>query len=292
MKSFRWLLMLWGVIWLLNLLRGPGIEEEAPRRPRIDAASAQDDGPPVTLKPPSANAPRRGPALPPPSADDPVVLVEPDRKQGTSVGTAFAMHEDGVWVTARHVVNDCRRVAMRGRYGWSAIEVAWVHPRADLAIVRTQGAPAHLALSQDDVSYDQNGYAIGYPQAKPGAVHGHLLGRTRMRSPGLFAGESSTLAWAEVERQPGLSGSLGGISGGPLLDETGRVIAVIVAEVPRRGRFETLAPEVLRAVAARDELWPSSRQAPLQLPLHENDFGRTGEELRQRSSVALVGCSA
>lgn len=279
----RGLLLIWGVIWLLNFLRGPAADAEAPRRPSIEPSAESQYLP--------RPAPRRGPGLPPPSEDDPVVFVEPERKRGTSVGTAFAMHEDGLWVTARHVVSDCERLALRGRSGWDGVEVAWLHPRADMAIVRSQGAPAHLALSRNAVNLEQDGYAVGYPQARPGAVHGHLLGRTRMRSPGLFSGVSSTLAWAEVDRQPALSGSLGGISGGPLLDEDGRVIGVIVAEVPRRGRFETLAPEVLYAVAARPELLPPSSTPALALPMGAGDFGRVGEQLRQRQGVALVGCS-
>lgn len=282
MGSFiRGLLLLWGALWLINLLRGEGGESH--RRP------------PVVVAPEGEYQPhqprRRGAPLPPPSEDDPVVMVEPDHKHGASVGTAFALHEAGVWVTARHVVNDCRQLALRGPRGWQEVEVAWLHPRADMAIVRSNGAPAHLALSTDDISMDQEGYAVGFPQARPGAVHGHLLGRSRMRSPGLFAGVAATIAWAEVERQPPLSGSLGGISGGPMLDDSGRVIGVIVAEVPRRGRFETLAPEILQATASHPELLPDSSEPALVVPLDEHEFGRGGDQLRRRLSVALLGCS-
>lgn len=284
MGSFvRGLLLLWGVLWLINLLRGPADGQSQPRRPNVVV-------PEGAYPPPGPR--RRGPPLPPPSADDPVVMVEPETKRGASVGTAFAMHESGVWVTARHVVSDCHRLALRGRQGWSEVEVVWMHPRADMAIVRSGGAPTRLALSAADVTLAQDGYAVGYPQARPGAVHGHLLGRSRMRSPGLYAGVASTVAWAEVDRQPALSGSLGGISGGPMLDESGQVIGVIVAEVPRRGRFETLAPEVLYAAAARPELLPGSSEPPLVVPMNEQDFGSAGDLLRRRLGVALLGCSA
>lgn len=279
----RGLLFLWGLAWLISVLRGPAPDVEAPRRPSVERPPDQHYVP--------QPSPRRGGLLPPPSEDDPVVLVEPDRKRGATVGTAFALHEEGVWVTARHVVSDCRQLAIRGSEGWAELQLVWLHPRADMAIVRSRGAPVHFALSPEDVSYDQDGYGVGYPQARPGAVHGHLIGRTRMRSPGLFTGMSSTLAWAEADRQPAISGSLGGISGGPLFDEAGRVIGVIVAEVPRRGRFETLAPEVLRAVATRAELLPDAATPALALPFRPEDFGRVGEHLRRQYGVALVGCS-
>ena len=75
-----------------------------------------------------------------------MVLVEPEQHQGVSVGTAFAVSEEGVWVTARHVVQGCTEIAERRSNGWNEVRVAWVHPRADLALIRSQGAPAHFAL--------------------------------------------------------------------------------------------------------------------------------------------------
>ena len=220
-----------------------------------------------------------------------MVLVEPEQHQGVSVGTSFAVSEAGVWVTARHVVQGCTDIAERGPNGWDAVRVAWVHPHADMALIRSQGAPTHFALANDDIVSNQDGYAFGYPQGRPGSVHGHLIGRTQIRSPGLFTGTAPTLAWAEVERQPAFKGSLGGISGGPLLDANGRVLGVVVAEIPRRGRFETLAPEVLREVAAHGRLVPPTSHAPVVVSLPEADFGRVGDELREQYAVSQVACA-
>jgi len=275
-----WLLLLWGLTWLFGGLGGGDGDEWQDRRPRQERPG-QDY---------VESHPRRGQVLPPPAMDDPEVMVQPEARRGSSVGTAFAVHESGVWLTARHVVHGCSEVGMRGRFGWSRVQVEWLHPRADMAIVRTAGAPTHLAFSANDVHLEQTGYAFGFPQARPGAVYGHLLGRTRMRSPGLFTGSSMTLAWAEGGRGPEFEGSLGGISGGPLLDDQGRVIGVIVAEVPRRGRFETLAPEVIRAVATRSNMLPAPAEPALSFAVEPRNFGRVGDELRRQMSVALIGC--
>ncbi|MFN0313906.1 MAG: serine protease [Burkholderiales bacterium] len=258
-------------------------QTDGPRRPRVELP-VQGDGKPYRSE-------RTVPLLPPPSRGDPVIDVEGGRHGGSSVGSAFAMHESGIWLTARHVVDGCKIVAVRGRFGWARVQVVWLHPRADLAIFRTRGAPTHFELSGAPVRQGMEGYAMGYPQGRPGSVRGLLIGRTQMRSPELYAGTAATLAWAEAARAPAIGGSLGGISGGPVLDEAGNVLGVIVAELPRRGRFETLAPEVLQEVAMNTQLLPRGRAAPDSLALDANNFGRVGDQLRAQFTVAQMGCS-
>jgi serine protease Do len=278
----RTALLVLGLATLVNNLMQGRPDFDAPRRPSVNGAGAVETR--------VGHAQRRGPVLPPPSDYDPVVEIESKQRRNASVGTGFAMHESGLWITARHVIQDCAQVVMRMPRGWLRTEVVWRHPNADLAMVRTRGAPGHFALSETAAARDQNGYAFGFPQGRPGSVHGHLIGRTQMRAPGLFAGASAALAWAEVGRQPQQGGTLGGISGGPLLDDHGRLLGVIVAETPRRGRFETVAPEVLRALAGRRELLPPPTQSALLLEVPERTFGQVGDRLRQQLAVTQIGC--
>jgi serine protease Do len=258
-------------------------DTDGPRRPRVELP-AQEHARPYRSE-------RTAPILPPPSRRDPVIDVEGAKRGGSSVGSAFAVHESGIWLTARHVVDGCSVVAVRGRFGWARVQTVWLHARADLAIFRTRGAPTHLDLSGAPVRQGMEGYAIGYPQGRPGSVRGLLMGRTQMRSPELYAGTAATLSWAEAARAPAIGGSLGGISGGPLLGEDGNVLGVIVAELPRRGRFETLAPEVLQEVAMNPQLLPRDSAVPDSFALNANNFGRAGDQLRAQFSIAQMGCS-
>lgn len=265
-----------------GLILFQGEKTDGRRRPPVEAPSFNGTTP--------SRPGRTMPILPPPSPEDPVVIIEGEQRKGTSVGSGFAMHSSGVWLTARHVVDGCSVVALRGRFGWSQVRVEWLHPHADLAIVRTKGAPTHFEFSNTPAMQGEDGYAVGYPQGRPGSVHGHLLGRTRMRS-NLYSGNAATLAWAEVARAPNIDGSLGGISGGPVLDPDGRVLGVIVAEIPRRGRFETLAPEVLQEVMSNTKYFSVDDEQAESIAIHPEDFGDAGNQLRARLTVAQMGCS-
>jgi serine protease Do len=277
---FRYFVLFCLVALVRELIRSP--EVDGSRRPPV-----------VISKPKPAPLPssdRSAPPLPPPSFTDPLVVVEFDRKSGSSSGSAFAMHESGVWMTARHVVDGCSLVAMRDRNGWAQISVSWTHPYADMAIVHARAAPGHFALTDARIAYDQHGYAFGYPNGRPGSVYGRLIGRTRMRAPGLYEGTAASLSWADVAREPDIRGSLGGISGGPLLNDDGTVLGIIVAETPRRGRFETVAPEVLRAVSNDPQLLPASQETAISASLDARNFGQIGDLLRRQLTIAQVGC--
>ena len=67
------------------------------------------------------------------------------------------------------------------------------------------------------------------------------------------------IAWAEVKRLPAREGSLGGISGGAVLNNAGAVVGVTIAEEPRRGRVISAAPETLLAVLHQADVTPSRR---------------------------------
>ena len=56
------------------------------------------------------------------------------------------------------------------------------------------------------------------------------------------------LVWAEITRIPNISGSLGGISGGAVVDRTGALIGINSAASVRRGRILTSRPRKLMHV--------------------------------------------
>ena len=184
----------------------------------------------------------RRPKLSEPSAADPLSIIEIGAKVQHGSGTAFPVSDACVWMTARHVIDGCLDVYLIPAY---PATVAYAHPSADVAILIAARRAPGVVLSGDPLQIGQDGFSFGFPAGKLGAAHGQLMGRSRMQFNGRMSGVTPTLTWAEIRRVPDELESLGGISGGPVFDEQGRLIGMHVGGSKRRGRTLSVAPEVL-----------------------------------------------
>jgi serine protease Do len=233
------------------------------RRPLPPPAA---DGAPSPPREAAAAPQRARRPLPPPSPGDPIFSVGvADQPPGTvAIGTSFGVGR-GLWLTARHVANaGCARVIMAIDGAKILAEIAYLHPEADLAVLRTRSRPTPiLPLSTAEPRSGATGFSFGFPSGSLGGAEGTLMGRARMQLGGRLVGTAPVLAWAEVRRFPAALDSLGGISGGPMLDEDGTVIGISVAASQRRGRIYTVAPEILHEIAAEVPAFRAGRsEAP------------------------------
>lgn len=232
-----------------------------------------------------------GALLGPSTPFDPSVVV--DAGEGPfqpASGTAFAVAEAGDWLTARHVVEGCRRaaiivagdqaVAARIRYSTST----------DVAILSTQGGPRSLPIAPPRMHIGERAFHPGFPQGHPGEAATRLLGRETLKVRGRGARDEPVLAWVEIGRTGGLNGSLAGLSGAPALDSKGRVVGVTIAESPRRGRIYTSAPESLQV--AIDHTRRRDDETGLGDIMTVENYGRVGDELRRELRIAQVVCLA
>ena len=102
------------------------------------------DAPPAPPAPDELEGALLGPVTP----FDPAVTVNaPDIPFQPAAGTAFSIAREGRWVTARHVVEGCRRPAIMVGGGRAVAADVRLAPRADIAVLHTAGGPA--ALHQD-----------------------------------------------------------------------------------------------------------------------------------------------
>jgi serine protease Do len=246
---------------------------------RADAPEALPDSPEI------------GAFLPPPSIYDPEVLVEVG-PVASGLGSAFAISEQGWWLTARHVVDACERVGIIVGHGAATPVVdVRVAPFADIALLKTERAPASLAIDTSERRFQvgQRAYHVGFPQGRPGEAYSRLIGRETLVARGRYNIEEPVLAWAELGRTSGLRGSLAGISGGPAIAANGQVIGITVAESARRGRIYTAAPssilDLLRVEQVDAEGTPSPRLTP-------DNYGQQSDDLRRDLVVAQVVCVA
>ena len=231
-------------------------------------------------------------AMPPPSRAAPTgPTIEVDvGDKGSSTGTAFAITDDGWWLTARHVAHGCDAIWIQTapRKGWRVTEVH-LHANADLALLRTRSGRAPLTLAQGAPGRGADGFFLGYPQGRPGDVHARVLGRARLKSVGRYRINEPILAWAEVSRLPRDLPALGGLSGGPMLDDQGRVVGVLVASSKRRGRVMTTAQTSIQELLAQ---YPSVQTTAGALPqaIDGGSFPATGKALRRNLTIAKVLC--
>jgi len=245
------------------------------------------DAPPA---PPEESA-EVGALLGPSTAFDPAIVVD----AGTgpiqpAAGTAFSISDAGDWLTARHVVEGCRRAAIVVAGDQAVAAHVRYSTSTDVAILSTEGGPRSLPIAPAEMHIGERAFHPGFPQGHPGEAATRLLGRETLKVHGRGAREEPVLAWVEIGRTGGLEGSLAGLSGAPALDEKGRVVGVTTAEAPRRGRIYTTAPESLRAAVA------ASRRRPDETGLGDlitvENYGRVGDQMRRDLRVAQVVCLA
>lgn len=252
----------------------------------IAAVSRQEraDAPPAPPPAPEAEGAALGPASP----FDPAVVVEVADKTEPGAGTAFSIAQSGVWVTARHVVEGCRQAAIVVGPGKGVAAAVRIDPRAETAILTTDGGTPPLPLGLSDrLRRGERAFHPGFPQGRPGEASSRLLGRENLVVEGRGARTEPVLVWAETGRTDGLTGTLGGLSGAPALDSAGRVVGVTIAESLRRGRIYTTAPETTaRALSAGGRRFQDLAGAPISA----DNYGRVADDLRRSLRVAQVVC--
>lgn len=254
------------------------------------AVSLLHAGPDAPPAPEAASEDELGAFLGPVTPFDPTVVVEaPPNPMQPASGTAFAVSAEGVWLTARHVVEGCRRPALIVGGGRAVAADVRLSRRTDVAVLFTEGGPAPLPVSERGrrLRVGQAAYHPGYPQARPGEVASRLIGRETLRVQGRGQRDEPVLAWAEIGRTEDLDGTLGGLSGGPALDGQGRVMAVTIAEAPRRGRVYTTAVESLTDATGELDL---DDETPFGVVLSPGNYGTVSDDLRRDLRVAQVVC--
>lgn len=202
----------------------------------------------------SENAPTLQPLPPPimPGGEGPLFTVDVEGIPPgfTARGTSFPLG-NGLWLTARHFANEeCAQIIMIIDGKNVPAHIKFLDPNADLAVLQTatQPGPSLPIDKAPDVADDQTAYAFGFPSGSLGATEGRAIGHARMKLGGRLDGTAPVVTWAEIRRFPDSLDSLSGISGGPMIDEAGNVVGIIVSASVRRGRNYTVAPEILHAV--------------------------------------------
>src|SRR5690606_25664701 len=140
------------------------------------------DAPPAPPPPDEMEGALLGPVTP----FDPAVTVNaPDIPFQPLAGTGFSIAREGRWITARHVVEGCRRPAIMVGAGRAVAAAVRPAPRAALAVLHTAGgSEAPPIATGAPLRRGQRAFHPGYPQGRAGEVTSRLLGRETLRVRG------------------------------------------------------------------------------------------------------------
>jgi serine protease Do len=265
-----WLVYAGGVAAILFLALGRQERADSPSPP--PTALSEDQAPLAPSSPFSAKA-----------------FAMPGKPE-TASGTAFSVGDGGVWLTARHVLEGCRQpaIVVAGGQGVAAKARGF---DGDVAVLTTVGGAPSLPIAlSPSLTRGQRAYLPGFPQAGPGEAALRLLGPQVVRKRGRGEAPQVMLAWAEVGRTDGLHGTLSGLSGAPVLDASGQVVGVTLAEAPRRGRIYSSTPQTMRGALTAAGVKIAAPGAIPGEAISVENYGRVADDLRRDLRVAQVVC--
>ena len=216
------------------------------------------------------------------------------RNQSSS-GTAFYLGNN-LWMTARHVINECKEVYLKNDNKNSFIEKILIHPNSDLALFSNNNLiPEKFEIGKE---ISKIAFSSGYPAGKPGDVALEFAGFMAMEARSYNILEKHSI-YAVLEKNPRNLLSFGGISGGPAFDRNGNINGVVVAEFTRRGLLGVVGIDQINWLLSASNnhsdflnINSNTEFNLINLEINRKNYLKKGAELRRNKSISKVICLA
>ena len=216
------------------------------------------------------------------------------RNQSSS-GTAFYLGNN-LWMTARHVINECKEVYLKNDNKNSFIEKILIHPNSDLALFTNNNLiPEKFEIGKE---ISKIAFSSGYPAGNPGDVALEFAGFMAMEARSYNILEKHSI-YAVLEKNPRNLLSFGGISGGPAFDSSGNINGVVVAEFTRRGLLGVVGIDQINWLLSASNkhsdflnINSNTEFNLINLEINKKNYLKKGAELRRNKSISKVICLA
>lgn len=216
------------------------------------------------------------------------------RNQSSS-GTAFYLGNN-LWMTARHVINECKEVYLKNDNKNSFIEKILIHPNSDLALFSNNNLiPEKFEIGKE---ISKIAFSSGYPAGNPGDVALEFAGFMAMEARSYNILEKHSI-YAVLEKNPRNLLSFGGISGGPAFDSSGNINGVVVAEFTRRGLLGVVGIDQINWLLSASNkhsdflnINSNTEFNLINLEINRKNYLKKGAELRRNKSISKVICLA
>ena len=192
------------------------------------------------------------------------------------VGTGWAITADGLFVTNAHVIRDADEIRIGRRKNAAKARVIAVDERLDLAILKIESAGRSfrpLPLAAGNAPTGAEITVIGYPLA-------FELGDDTRVTAGVISAQSGLRK--DVTRYQVSAAIQGGNSGGPVLNDHGQVVGIVVTGIVR-----TDVENVNFAVKVA-YLRPLLEQAGIAYPTAGSPTALTSQELFERYGASVL----
>jgi S1-C subfamily serine protease len=201
-------------------------------------------------------------------------------------GTAFAVTDEGDYITAQHVVSGCSTTYVKYFGNWVKADYIKKHQNSDLALVHISEDTNPVRISLQD-GQAQIVKMVGFP-GKTGDKFYENVARyvvtTNFIATGLFNVKGAADIWAvedNEQKKEHITGKYQGMSGGPILDMDDYVAGVIVAESGNDPLIATMMPNDILDLLTNKQLINNQRS---------EHISTSKKDMLDNSSITEVMC--
>jgi len=218
-------------------------------------------------------------------------IIQTDSKIRNRGGTGTAFYVgNNLWVTARHVINQCPKVYMAEFNQSVLIKKIFLHPNSDLAVFRHEGN-VQTPYFKRNGGDNRNTFSSGFPAGNPGDIAISFSGYAAIENREYNVFEKG-LVFTITDRDPYHLDSIGGLSGGPTFTKTNELRGVLVAENVRRSLAIVVDMSAVNSLLL--EIDPqsnrNSRNQALSYKINNNNFATIGQKIRNHGSIRKIFC--